>query len=219
MRAPMAARRFQPGQFYRLQNFETLAPSPTARAWRWKASRSPAPGSTASAGLVSTIVLEMGGSSDLCALLQARRAGGADGPDRHADRDPRRRDRAAGRRRARQRGAVLHRPGAARRRIARCSTSPATRGSIDRYKVARDRGAPPTSSSGAATRRRASRRRGRRTAPSSATSSRRWRPTRRERWAAARCRSPDADRIIAIGSDGMMAAVAPSAPRRPRAAT
>ena len=41
-------------------------------------------------GLVSIIVLEMGGSSDLCALLQARRAGGADGPDRHADRDPRR---------------------------------------------------------------------------------------------------------------------------------
>jgi hypothetical protein len=25
--APMAARKFQPGQFYRLQNFETLAPS------------------------------------------------------------------------------------------------------------------------------------------------------------------------------------------------
>ena len=26
VRAPLAARRFQPGQFYRLQNFETLAP-------------------------------------------------------------------------------------------------------------------------------------------------------------------------------------------------
>ncbi len=48
----------------------------------------------------------------------ARRAGGADGPDRHADRDPRRHHGGAGGRRAGQRGAVRDRRGAARGRIA-----------------------------------------------------------------------------------------------------
>ena len=38
VRAPLAARKFQPGQFYRLQNFETLARRWAARACRWKAS-------------------------------------------------------------------------------------------------------------------------------------------------------------------------------------
>jgi NAD(P)H-flavin reductase len=73
--APMAAGHFEPGQFYRLQNFETLARrvlpdgvTPTrlameglalTGAWVDKAR-----------GLVSTIVLEMGGSSDLCRLLE-----------------------------------------------------------------------------------------------------------------------------------------------------
>ena len=49
VRAPAAARRFRPGQFYRLQNYETLAPLRRRHAARrWKASRSPARGSTAS---------------------------------------------------------------------------------------------------------------------------------------------------------------------------
>ena len=87
-------------------------------------------------GLVSTIVLEMGGSSDLCARLAARRAGRPDGPHRRADRDRGRRDRRAGGRRTGQRGAVLDRRGVPRRRLARCCTSPATRSCIDRYKVA-----------------------------------------------------------------------------------
>ena len=40
VRAPMAARAFQPGQFYRLQNYESLAPqASTARRWRWRAWR------------------------------------------------------------------------------------------------------------------------------------------------------------------------------------
>ena len=40
VRAPLAARAFQPGQFYRLQNFETLAPRDRRHARsRWKASR------------------------------------------------------------------------------------------------------------------------------------------------------------------------------------
>jgi len=76
VRAPAAARAFRPGQFYRLQNYEVLAP------------RIAEPGTGATilgmeglamtgawtdpdAGLVSVIVLEMGGSSDLCAILKA----------------------------------------------------------------------------------------------------------------------------------------------------
>jgi len=57
------------GQFYRLQNFETLAHHVDGTPWRWKVWRSPALGDR-DKGLVSTIVLEMGGSSDLCALLK-----------------------------------------------------------------------------------------------------------------------------------------------------
>ncbi len=68
--APMAARRFRPGQFYRLQNYETggaradstrLAMEGLALTGAWVDPQQ---------GLVSTIVLEMGGSSDLCLLLK-----------------------------------------------------------------------------------------------------------------------------------------------------
>ncbi len=70
VRAPLAARRFQPGQFYRLQNFESLAP--IARGTRMQMEGLALTGAwvDASQGLISTIVLEMGGSSDLCAMLQ-----------------------------------------------------------------------------------------------------------------------------------------------------
>jgi NAD(P)H-flavin reductase len=72
--APAAARAFQPGQFYRLQNYEMNAPRliesqgstllameglAMTGAWTDKAR-----------GLVSVIALEMGGSSDLCASLR-----------------------------------------------------------------------------------------------------------------------------------------------------
>jgi NADPH-dependent glutamate synthase beta subunit-like oxidoreductase/NAD(P)H-flavin reductase len=70
LRAPVAARRFQPGQFYRLQNFEALAlrvPGTTLAmeglaltgAWVDKEK-----------GLISVIALEMGGSADLLAYLK-----------------------------------------------------------------------------------------------------------------------------------------------------
>ena len=79
LRAPAAARAFKPGQFYRLQNYEVLASrfaeaGPDGHgiatvlameglamtgAWTDKAK-----------GLVSVIALEMGGSSDLCAMLK-----------------------------------------------------------------------------------------------------------------------------------------------------
>jgi NADPH-dependent glutamate synthase beta subunit-like oxidoreductase/NAD(P)H-flavin reductase len=84
VRAPIAARKFQPGQFYRLQNFETFAPvvavdrrgddgaasdvhaqvrlamEGLALTGAWVDSEK---------GLLGTIVLEMGGSSRLCAAL------------------------------------------------------------------------------------------------------------------------------------------------------
>lgn len=74
--APLAARQFQPGQFYRLQNFEanalklttdnrqlttTLAMEGLALTGAWVDKEK---------GLLATIVLEMGGSSDLCQHLK-----------------------------------------------------------------------------------------------------------------------------------------------------
>jgi NADPH-dependent glutamate synthase beta subunit-like oxidoreductase/NAD(P)H-flavin reductase len=75
VRAPAAARAFRPGQFYRLQNYETfagrlnepkigntvLAMEGLAMTGAW---------TDPERGLVSVIVLEMGGSSDLCASLK-----------------------------------------------------------------------------------------------------------------------------------------------------
>jgi NADPH-dependent glutamate synthase beta subunit-like oxidoreductase/NAD(P)H-flavin reductase len=69
LRAPIAARRFRPGQFYRMQNFEsralrvpgtTLAMEGLALTGAWV---DPAQ------GLISVIALEMGGSADLLAYL------------------------------------------------------------------------------------------------------------------------------------------------------
>ncbi|HMK69035.1 MAG TPA: pyridine nucleotide-disulfide oxidoreductase, partial [Stellaceae bacterium] len=70
VRAPAAARGFSPGQFYRLQNYEVnahvvegtrLAMEGIALTGAWVDKEK---------GLLSTIVLEMGGSSDLCLLLK-----------------------------------------------------------------------------------------------------------------------------------------------------
>jgi NADPH-dependent glutamate synthase beta subunit-like oxidoreductase/NAD(P)H-flavin reductase len=68
--APSAAKNFEPGQFYRLQNYEarskkidgtllTMEGLALTGAWVDKTK-----------GLLSLITLEMGGSSDLCAMLQ-----------------------------------------------------------------------------------------------------------------------------------------------------
>jgi len=70
VRAPAAARRFQPGQFYRLQNFETLAPKIDGTRLAMEGIALTGAWVDRERGLVSTIVLEMGGSSSLCALLQ-----------------------------------------------------------------------------------------------------------------------------------------------------
>ena len=70
VKAPMAARGFHPGQFYRLQNFETLAPKTAATTLAMEGLALTGAKVDREKGLLSTIVLEMGGSSDLCALLK-----------------------------------------------------------------------------------------------------------------------------------------------------
>lgn len=75
VRAPAAARAFQPGQFYRLQNYEVLAAyDDDAVLGRTRLTMENLAMTGAwtdpDAGLVSVIALEMGGSSDLCAMLQ-----------------------------------------------------------------------------------------------------------------------------------------------------
>ena len=87
--APLAAKNFEPGQFYRLQNFESHALKVASGGERLASGNSPnaspqTPFTTLAMeglaltgawvdkerGLMSTIVLEMGGSSDLCAYLK-----------------------------------------------------------------------------------------------------------------------------------------------------
>jgi len=69
VRAPAAARAFRPGQFYRLQNFEALAPQVEGTRLAMEGLALTGAWVDAARGLISVIVLEMGGSSDLCALL------------------------------------------------------------------------------------------------------------------------------------------------------
>ncbi|MBM3736958.1 MAG: pyridine nucleotide-disulfide oxidoreductase [Acidobacteria bacterium] len=70
VKAPAAARAFQPGQFYRLQNFETLAPRTPDTLLAMEGLALTGASVDRENGLLSTIVLEMGGSSDLCRLLK-----------------------------------------------------------------------------------------------------------------------------------------------------
>jgi NADPH-dependent glutamate synthase beta subunit-like oxidoreductase/NAD(P)H-flavin reductase len=70
VKAPFAARRFHPGQFYRLQNFETAAHRANGTLLAMEGLAMTGAWVDREAGLISTIVLEMGGSSDLCALLK-----------------------------------------------------------------------------------------------------------------------------------------------------
>jgi len=66
----MAARAFLPGQFYRLQNYETLSARVDGTVLSMEGLALTGASVDRKRGLLSTIVLEMGGSSDLCALLQ-----------------------------------------------------------------------------------------------------------------------------------------------------
>ena len=68
--APAAARAFRPGQFYRLQNFEMLALRVGQTTLGMEGLAMTGAWTDKARGLVSVIVLEMGGSSDLCAELK-----------------------------------------------------------------------------------------------------------------------------------------------------
>jgi NAD(P)H-flavin reductase/NADPH-dependent glutamate synthase beta subunit-like oxidoreductase len=68
--APLAARKFQPGQFYRLQNFESLAPVFGGTRLAMEGLALTGAWTDPEKGLMGTIVLEMGGSSRLCAALK-----------------------------------------------------------------------------------------------------------------------------------------------------
>src|SRR5437764_460592 len=70
VRAPIAARAFNAGQFYRLQNYERLAARVDRTALAMEGLALTGAGIDTEAGLLSTVVLEMGGPSDLCALLK-----------------------------------------------------------------------------------------------------------------------------------------------------
>ena len=70
IRAPLAARKFRPGQFYRLQNYETRSVVTRGTRLQMEGLALTGAWTDPDKGLVSTIVLEMGGSSDLCALLK-----------------------------------------------------------------------------------------------------------------------------------------------------
>ncbi|KAF0143996.1 MAG: hypothetical protein FD153_386 [Rhodospirillaceae bacterium] len=70
VRAPLAARMFQPGQFYRLQNHETLAHFVDSTRLAMEGVALTGAWVDVAQGLLSMIVLEMGGSSDLVALLR-----------------------------------------------------------------------------------------------------------------------------------------------------
>jgi len=70
VRAPFAARRFHPGQFYRLQNFETYAAQVNGTRLGMEGIALTGASTDVDRGLLSVIVLEMGGSSRLCALLK-----------------------------------------------------------------------------------------------------------------------------------------------------
>ena len=69
IKAPLQAKKFHPGQFYRLQNFETKATVVDGTKLLMEGLALTGAWTDPDAGLLSLIVLEMGGSSRLCAAL------------------------------------------------------------------------------------------------------------------------------------------------------
>lgn len=70
LKAPMAASAFNPGQFYRLQNYEYFAHKTPHTLLAMEGLALTGAWVDKEQGLLSTIVLEMGGSADLCAHLK-----------------------------------------------------------------------------------------------------------------------------------------------------
>jgi NADPH-dependent glutamate synthase beta subunit-like oxidoreductase/NAD(P)H-flavin reductase len=70
VRAPLAARNFHPGEFYRLQNYETFAEEVEGIKLTMEGIALTGAWVDRQRGLISLIVLEMGGSSRMCSLLE-----------------------------------------------------------------------------------------------------------------------------------------------------
>ena len=70
VRAPFAAQHFEPGQFFRLQNFEANAPMIDGTRLTMEGIALTGAWTDPERGLLSLIVLELGGSSRLCAQLK-----------------------------------------------------------------------------------------------------------------------------------------------------
>ena len=70
VKAPLQARKFEPGQFYRLQNFETSAPVVEGKRLMMEGLALTGAWVDEEKGLLSMIVLEMGTSSRLCQFLK-----------------------------------------------------------------------------------------------------------------------------------------------------
>ncbi len=70
VKAPLQARKFEPGQFYRLQNFETNAPVVEGKRLMMEGLALTGAWVDEEKGLLSMIVLEMGTSSRLCQFLK-----------------------------------------------------------------------------------------------------------------------------------------------------
>jgi NADPH-dependent glutamate synthase beta subunit-like oxidoreductase/NAD(P)H-flavin reductase len=70
VKAPFAARHFRPGQFYRLQNYETHSAVIQGTRLTMEGLALTGAWTDPEKGLLSLIVLEMGGSSRLCAALK-----------------------------------------------------------------------------------------------------------------------------------------------------
>lgn len=70
VRAPLAARNFHPGEFYRLQNYDTFAEEVDCIKLTMEGIALTGAWVNRERGLISLVVLEMGGSSRLCSLLE-----------------------------------------------------------------------------------------------------------------------------------------------------
>ncbi len=70
VKAPLQSRKFEPGQFYRLQNFETRAPRMHGKRLMMEGLALTGAWTDKEKGLLSMIVLEMGTSSRLCQFLE-----------------------------------------------------------------------------------------------------------------------------------------------------
>lgn len=69
IKSPLASAEFQPGQFYRLQNYEAYALKTSDTKLAMEGIAVTGAWVNKEQGLISVIVLEMGGSSDLCRFL------------------------------------------------------------------------------------------------------------------------------------------------------